>query len=142
MYMTCGIYQIVCFRDFVVTKENIYSILETRKKHGRLFKKLDEMKVHTYVGSSRHIERRWNEHKVQLRLKKHYNAKLQNSYNMYGIKSFAFIILEQCQRENLLAIEQLYIDVLYPSLNIQRIVGAYPKKEPAEIKRRIIIDLE
>lgn len=45
-----------------------------------------------YVGSSVDIKRRFKEHKSSLRLNKHYSTYLQNAWNKYGEKEFAFVI--------------------------------------------------
>lgn len=64
-----------------------------------------------YVGSAVNINNRWLVHKRHLLLNKHHSKKLQNSYNKHGIDSFEFKIIEECDKEKLLKIEQHYIDL-------------------------------
>lgn len=43
-----------------------------------------------YIGETMDFNRRWNEHKSQLKSNKHDNFKLQNDYNKYGEDSFVY----------------------------------------------------
>lgn len=47
----------------------------------------------SYIGSSKNIQIRWQQHQSKLKKNKHYNDYLQNSYNKYGIESFKYEIL-------------------------------------------------
>lgn len=47
-----------------------------------------------YIGESEDISRRWVEHLTDLSLNQHCNSKLQTDFNIYGIDSFKFEILE------------------------------------------------
>lgn len=49
-----------------------------------------------YIGLSRDIRRRWNEHKSDLRNNHHANIYLQREWNIYGAESFQFNIVELC----------------------------------------------
>jgi group I intron endonuclease len=77
----CGVYLIVC------------------DANGRL-----------YVGSSVDIHNRWWNHKSQLKHNKHDNKHLQRAWNKYGAPQFRLKILKQCQRDELLCLEQVFID--------------------------------
>lgn len=63
-----------------------------------------------YIGSSRNIQSRWSKHKSLLRHNKHENIKLQNAWNKYGEEMFEFIIVEECEFDVLLDVEQKYLD--------------------------------
>ena len=65
-----------------------------------------------YIGSSIAIERRWKEHLNKLRLNKHENRRLQNSWNKYGEEAFKFNILEIVEptKDLILSREQFFID--------------------------------
>lgn len=63
-----------------------------------------------YVGSSSNLYMRKHQHFSKLKVKKHSNKHFQNSVNKYGIENFEFEILELCDIENLITIEQCYID--------------------------------
>ena len=51
-----------------------------------------------YIGQSVNIKNRIKYHKVCLKSNRHYNKKLQRSYNKYGLKSFVFEVLEHCKQ--------------------------------------------
>lgn len=63
-----------------------------------------------YIGSSNNIERRWKEHKRLLNNNKHHSIKLQRAWNKYGSENFKFSVLEECEVDRLLYLEQYYID--------------------------------
>lgn len=63
-----------------------------------------------YVGSAVNISARWNRHKNSLRKNMHENPHLQNAWNKYGEEAFEFVVLEECDVEQLLEREQHYLD--------------------------------
>jgi len=70
-----------------------------------------------YYGSSKEIKRRWLRHKNELRKNKHINDLLQRAWNKYGEDNFIFEMVEECDINDLLEIEQKYLD-LNPEYNI------------------------
>jgi group I intron endonuclease len=63
-----------------------------------------------YVGSSVNLTNRRSYHLWQLRTGKHENNHLLSAFRKYGENSFNFKVLEYCDADNLLVIEQEYID--------------------------------
>lgn len=64
-----------------------------------------------YVGStSVSFNRRWREHKNDLRKNKHYNDYLQNAWNKYGELNFVFSTLELCTASECFLKEQYWMD--------------------------------
>ena len=63
-----------------------------------------------YIGSSKDIIKRFNNHTWLLRNNKHNNLHLQHSWNMHGANSFVFEILLLCEEFELLRYEQWYLD--------------------------------
>lgn len=63
-----------------------------------------------YIGQSKHIQKRWLEHKEELQKGCHCNNHLQNAWNKYGEKSFVFSVLELCENSRLVEREQYWID--------------------------------
>jgi len=63
-----------------------------------------------YVGSSNDCLRRKGEHFKMLRHNYHPNIYLQRSFNLYGEKKMIFVILEECNINNLLNLEQEYLN--------------------------------
>ena len=77
-----------------------------------------------YVGSAIDFNRRKNTHLRLLNLGEHHSIKLQNSFNKYGKDKFKFEILERLTTsENLISVEQKYLDSLKPHLNMVLIAG-------------------
>lgn len=72
-----------------------------------------------YIGISNNIERRWNEHKEDLKLNVHHQRELQKEYNKFKeiyqddtISHYEFNILEQVEtfnRNNMQVVEDEYI---------------------------------
>ena len=58
-----------------------------------------------YIGKSVDVKKRFREHKHELRLGRHHNVYLQNAWNKYGEGAFEFLVLEECDRDSLNALE-------------------------------------
>ena len=71
-----------------------------------------------YIGSAVDIVSRKQKHFWDLRNNKHVNKKLQNHANKYGIDDLRFIILAECDKEELIGREQIYLDKYNPFFNI------------------------
>ena len=64
-----------------------------------------------YIGSSKNIESRFNNHKSLLKSGKHLAPKLQKEWDEYGADSFELVILREIEESiNLVEIEQEFID--------------------------------
>jgi group I intron endonuclease len=70
-----------------------------------------------YYGSSKNVEKRWKKHKNELVRDKHHNILLQRAWNKYGCDSFMFEFVEACMVDELLLVEQKYLDTK-PEYNI------------------------
>lgn len=62
-----------------------------------------------YIGLSRDIRRRWNEHRSDLRNNNHNNVYLQREWNIYKENSFEFNIIELCDPSEICEREKYYI---------------------------------
>jgi group I intron endonuclease len=62
-----------------------------------------------YIGSSKNVHRRKNEHFRELRKNKHANRHLQSSWNKYGEESFTFFIVITCPKEYIFKLEQWFL---------------------------------
>jgi group I intron endonuclease len=71
----------------------------------------------SYYGSSKQIEKRWSTHRNELNKKTHSNCILQRAWNKYGEVNFLFEIIEVCDSNVLLKVEQKYLDT-NPDYNI------------------------
>ena len=64
-----------------------------------------------YVGSAASsFGERWQEHRRDLRQKRHHSRRLQNAWNKYGALYFVFEIVEITAPEHAVAVEQTFID--------------------------------
>jgi len=73
---------------------------------------------HKYVGQSKDISNRWDQHRQLLRRNKHNNLYLQNAWNKYTEQSFKFVIAELCPDQDLNDREQYWIERVSPEYNI------------------------
>jgi len=73
-----------------------------------------------YIGSSKNISGRLSKHKNLLKNNKHHNFYLQDDFNFYGINNFKFEILETCNEDDYLNLEQKYLNELKPFYKLGR----------------------
>lgn len=66
-----------------------------------------------YVGSSKNIHKRVQEHFRRLRKGAHPNIHLQRAYNKYGQDSFGSAIIDTCESGDLVTKEQYWLDWHY-----------------------------
>lgn len=91
-----------------------------------------------YIGSTVNYKIRFRNHKRALLQGKHHSCYLQKAYNKYGLENFEYSIIEYCNKEELRAREQHYIDLLSPAYNVQKFVGSnLGLKHSEETKRKI-----
>ena len=103
---------------------------------GKIYKIQNKVNSKVYVGSTKNIQKRWNNHKSELRNNKHSNAHLQSSFNKYGIDNFKFSVIEEVdETSGLIQREQHYMDILEPEYNI--IPRADRSKLSKETKKKI-----
>lgn len=77
-----------------------------------------------YIGSAISINNRWDRHLLDLKNNKHHSKKLQRHYNKYGKNDLIFSIVVLCEKEDLLKIEQGYLDQLSPFFNTYKTAGS------------------
>jgi len=82
----------------------------TLKNRG-IYKIINKINGKYYVGSSKDVKHRWDDHIRELRKNNHYNDYLQKAWNKYGEQSFDFQFIESVKEEELLLIEQKYLDI-------------------------------
>lgn len=76
-----------------------------------IYKIVNRHNNHYYVGSSNDIPTRWSKHLYRLRAGIHHSRRLQRAWNKYGATSFEFIIIEPTPTDQLLTVEQRYLDI-------------------------------
>lgn len=97
-------------------KCGIYSIINTKTET-------------SYIGSSVNIGRRLMNHLRLLRAGIHFNPHLQYSWNKYKESDFLFVLVEECEKEELAKREEYYINTTKSTYNVDRdiIRHAHPK---------------
>lgn len=91
-----------------------------------------------YVGQSRNVQRRLQDHLSNLRHGKHYNAHLQAAVQKYGIESFETFVLERCEEGMLDIRERAWISYYHctnPEFGFNRESGGNAQKQISEETR-------
>lgn len=89
-----------------------------------------------YIGSTKDFIKRYQSHLGDMRRKDHANKKIQGSVNKYGIENFKFSVLEIIKNKELLrSIEQEYINVFNPELNLLKNTGKFSYKIKLKYKK-------
>jgi group I intron endonuclease len=70
-----------------------------------------------YIGSTKNLYKRWEQHLVMLNDNKHHSKKLQRHYNKYGKADFQFTLIVGCDINDLISTEQYFIDIYKPYFN-------------------------
>lgn len=70
-----------------------------------------------YVGASKNILNRYNDHVFHLRSNNHKNEQLQLICNNIGIDNLEFIVIFYCHEDNIFLNEQRFISILCPICN-------------------------
>jgi group I intron endonuclease len=94
----------------------------------------------SYIGSSKHLHRRKNEHLRELRKRFSPSLKLQHAWNKYGETAFEFETLAFCPEVDLLKQEQLALnafDAVNTGYNISPEAGAPMRGRKASIETRL-----
>ncbi len=91
-------------------------------RKGGIYKIINTVTNKIYIGSAIYLCRRKAQHLSNLRLNKHSNKYLQNSWNKYKEKNFKFEIIEYVPNNtDLITKEQYYIDNLKPAYNLRKL---------------------
>jgi len=69
---------------------------------------IDSRKV--YIGSAVNLRTRWTNHRADLRGGRHTSLKLQRAWSKYGELAFEFILLGVCAKEQVVTLEQEWLD--------------------------------
>lgn len=67
-----------------------------------------------YIGSTKRPNKRWSEHKNELRKGRHHSPALQNAWNKYGSDNFFYHVLREVTEEEQYEVEQFYFDFYKP----------------------------
>lgn len=87
-----------------------------------IYKIVNKISGDLYVGSSCQLDTRKTTHFRNLRKGNNHCKILQRAYSKYGEESFEFIIIEYCEKDNLIIREQYYLEQLKPKYNACKII--------------------
>ena len=91
-----------------------------------------------YIGSSKNIKKRWQEHKRTLKKGTHHSKALQNAWNKYGEENFIFEILCNCLFDELLIKEQEYFNIIKPEYIILKVAGRFDGYKHTDETKKIL----
>lgn len=81
-----------------------------------IYKITNKVNGHFYIGASRNIKKRWNEHRKKTNVLKGTSA-IAKAYREFGLGNFLFEVIEECSVELLKSREEFYIANLKPQYN-------------------------
>jgi len=88
----------------------------------------NDIDARIYIGSATSFKQRYAVHKKKIIHNEGCNPKLKNFANKYGIEHLTFSAVHACEKEELLKMEQLYLDIFQPfddnGFNIARKAGS------------------
>jgi group I intron endonuclease len=91
-----------------------------------------------YIGSAVNIPTRWYRHLLMLKNGTHRSKKLQRHYDKYGKNDLQFSVLICCDKENLIANEQFFLDSYTTYFNTLKVANSWlGHKHTEESKRKI-----
>lgn len=76
-----------------------------------------------YIGSAVSIWVRWLTHRSELRRGVHHCPPLQRAWDKYGEDQFEFSVLEVCERDQRVEVEQRHMDARQPEYNVALAAG-------------------
>jgi group I intron endonuclease len=101
---------------------------------------LNTVNGESYIGSTAFPATRKREHLNSLKGNRHQNKRLQQAWNVYGEDAFRFQVLETVDtfdRDQLVAREQYYLDVLKPEYNLSPNAANKGRTLPETVKQKI-----
>jgi group I intron endonuclease len=69
-----------------------------------------------YIGQTKNLRKRWDEHKYELRKGVHHSTHMQRAWTKFGEENFKFSVIEECSTENADTSEKKWIS-FYDSAN-------------------------
>lgn len=99
--------------------------MDNMDKNG-IYKIINNVNGDYYIGSTANklgFKERWKVHRRDLRNNNHCNDYLQKAWNKYGEEAFEFKIVEICEKDECIKLEQKYLDNEKPKYNLCKTAG-------------------
>ena len=93
------------------------------QKISGIYKIINTITNDFYIGSSKNVKRRWNEHKCTSTWKRYPNNPMYIDMKKYGVEKFEFQVIEEVEEGKLKETEQKFIELLNPTYNSIRANG-------------------
>lgn len=107
------------------------------KKISAVYKIVNTITGDCYVGSSKNVIKRWQDHKYPSNWKQRPNNKLYQDMQKYGVDRFRFQILAPVMEEYLKQVEQEFIEMIHPTYNNYRANGIdVERQKKSSLKRQ------
>jgi group I intron endonuclease len=112
-----------------------------------IYKIQNKLDGRIYYGSSKDVSKRLNAHIRDLNANKHHNLFLQRAWLKDGGESFEFSFVEEVQQDQLLVVEQRYLDENIGGYNMAPasggdIISKHPEREKIVAKMKTSIELK
>ena len=75
-----------------------------------IYRIINKVTGHTYIGSSRDIDARWKSHRAALRRGQHHSSRLQSAFNEYGESAFEFEVVKEVRQSERIEAEPEHLD--------------------------------
>lgn len=82
-----------------------------------IYKITNKITSEFYIGASKNIKKRWNEHRKQTNIT-HGTSKVAAAFRKFGIGNFLFEVIEECPICSLHDREEYYINTMHPAYNM------------------------
>lgn len=114
---------IVSEKTFINLQESRFDILSFIRSKAGIYMFYNLKNGNTYIGSSVKLDRRFRTHIYNMYT---INLPLYNAFKKYGLKNFAFLVLQTCEpsQDICLGLEQCYLDQFKPNYNILKLAGS------------------
>jgi group I intron endonuclease len=110
--------------ELLINNENKQKYFSEKQKGGVVYKITNKLDGKFYIGSTSNLIKRYYTHINHIRTGKNSCVKLIRAVNKHGEENFTFEIVCECPIEEVLKIEQRYIDSLKPHYNVAKIAGS------------------
>jgi group I intron endonuclease len=124
-----------------ISNESKQKYFSEKQKGGVIYKITNEVDGKFYIGSTNNLIKRYYTHINHIRTGKNSCVKLIRAVNKHGEDNFKFEIVCECLTEEVLKIEQEYIDNLKPHYNVAKVAGSnlgIKRTEEVKLKKSAI----
>ena len=127
-------HNITVYTDIELNKKNI---LEENKGRPGIYMITNKITTYFYIGQSKNLYNRFLNYFNPAYLKRSPNSRIGRAILKYGYSNFSLTILEYCEKGDLSAREQYYLDTFNPVYNILKIADGANFTHTEETKNHL-----